>query len=349
MKKYRSFIIFIVIVVGVTFLPIPKNIRLVLLLAVLAVFAFLRRNIFFYLHANKLANGRRPNAAWKWYERSIRSGLSDDGVVSIASLYIQFGNITRGKELLEDFFAHTKRGATDGTRVMATMLRALVVYVQGDTNEALSQFQALQASGYKSPTLIVDLMTMQLDLGMNAQARETYEKSGYSMENGVTLQEAYGRLLIAERNWSDAYLLYDNLMKQNVVMAPGMLHAAQCYIHYGEVKNAILALSLALRASFNHTCLLKREDVQTLLDQLQDPTTRIATARAIDADTDAVSRGSLPKPWPRPCPPSRDDVLEGFALKEKKLGEKVKTDRMPNTEITDADEAYLKAHHLEDV
>jgi tetratricopeptide (TPR) repeat protein len=348
MKKYLGFISFVVVLVAISFLPFSKSVRLILLATVVVLFVFTRRNVFFYLHANSLANSGKINKAWKWYERSIRSGLSDEGKVSVASLYVQFGDVSRGKELLDDFFSHTTKPGGDSTMILAKILHALLGYIGGDSPKALSELQSIKDSGYKSPTLTVDMMMIQMDLGLLPQARVTFEEAGYKKESDVALQEAYGRLLILERNWAGAYQIYEELMKRRIAMAPGMVHAAQCFIHYGEAGRALEALSVALRAPYNHTCLFTRDDVKKLYDSLKDPKRRIATARAIDADTDSVAMGKLPRPGKYPCPESDADILEGFTKKEKHLVAETKTERMPNTELSDADDAYLKAHHFEE-
>lgn len=58
------------------------------------------------------------------------------------------------------------------------------------------ELQSIKDSGYKSPTLTVDMMMIQMDLGLLPQARVTFEEAGYKKESDVALQEAYGRLLI---------------------------------------------------------------------------------------------------------------------------------------------------------
>lgn len=59
MKKYLGFISFVVVLVAISFLPFSKSVRLILLATVVVLFVFTRRNVFFYLHANSLANSGR--------------------------------------------------------------------------------------------------------------------------------------------------------------------------------------------------------------------------------------------------------------------------------------------------
>jgi len=348
MKKYRGFIIFIAALTAISFIPMPKVVKIILMVIVLFVFSFVRRNIFFYLHANSLTNSGKLSKAWKWYERAIRSGLSGDGKVSVASLYIQYGDMDRGEQLLKEYQQDTKHPKTNNVDALAQMLMSLIVNKKGDSAQALSILENLKATGYKNTTLIVNMMTIELDQDKPEQARSEWEGCGFKLESDITLKEVYGRLLLVEGKWPEAYSLYADIARQRVLIAAGLVHMAQCCIHYGEASSAIKSLEAALRAPYNKTSSFRKENVQKLHDLLKDPVTRLATARAIDNDRETVAKGLLPKPYPSACPSCSDDQLEGFAEKEKKLVKTVRTERVPNTDINEDDEAYLKSHHLEE-
>lgn len=108
MKKYLGFISFVVVLVAISFLPFSKSVRLILLATVVVLFVFTRRNVFFYLHANSLANSGKINKAWKWYERSIRSGLSDEGKCPSQVCTFSLGTSAEGKNYWM-IFSHIRR------------------------------------------------------------------------------------------------------------------------------------------------------------------------------------------------------------------------------------------------
>lgn len=345
MKKYLPFIIFLVLEIVVSILPIPmKWVKIVLLVLILLAFSWYRRNVFFYLHANSLLRAGKKEKAWKWFDRALKAKIAPDGVVSIASFHIQYGDEEKGLTVLKDFLNDQKKGASDSLVFLARMLLALVDYKNGKKEQGIKAIEEVHKEGFSSTTLAIDMMTMYLDEDRIDDAEAIWKEYQGQFGKDIALDACYGRLLMRQGKWDTAYSLFATLTQNRIRIANVFIHAAQTSLHYGKVKEAVDRLYVALHCTFNNINTFSRGRVMELYEGLKEPKTRLQYAHAMDEQHERIAKGELPVLQANSYPPCQDDQLEGFAKIAQKVKKAEKDDRIPDTSLDESDETYLEKH-----
>jgi len=263
-------------------------------------------------------------------------------------MYVQYGDMARGKKILEEYLSEPKKKANANLDSIAKIILALVVKCEGNEEKAIEMLQVVKASGYKNISLSLDLITLYLDLNEIDKAKAEWEEVKDQEGQNIALDSCYGRLLLVTGEYQKAYELFSDLVKKPARLVSTFVHCAQCFIHFGQVKEALSALQVASKCVFNHTSPFTKETVEGMYLALKDPKTRIATAKAMDRNIDVIARGGAFTPIENSYPPCDADRLEGFDTLRPKIERKQKAERLPNTEITEEDETYLKTHHIEE-
>lgn len=345
MRKYLPFILFLVALVVAVLIPVQKTVKIILAVVILLGFSFYRRNVFYFLHANSLMRTGKLASAWKWYDRALKAGIASDGRLSIASIYVQYGDEKKGEEILKAFKEHPGKDVSPNVSSLADMLLALIAY-QKDKAEGIRMMERIKEGGFSSTTLAVDLITMYLDVGDTDKADGIWNEYKDQRGKDVGLDDCLGRILIVKGKWDEAYALYTSLITQQVRIVNEFVHTAQACIHYGKVKEAIACLEVALRCTFNNINTFTKENVAYLHDKLKDPVTRMAMAKAIDRNPALVASGA-PLLLSENNEASTDaDLLEGFAVLKEKTVRAEKQERTPDTDLDASDEQYLEKHNL---
>ena len=352
MKKYLPFLIFAILELAVCLAPIAYVPKLAAALLLILGYTYYRRQVFFYLKGLGLIQKGKQKQAFVWFERALKSNVNEDGELTIANYYILFGDMQRGNQILDHFL--TRKLENPQHKNMAEMLKALVVYRQGDTKGAIGMMEKMRSEGYRSVALYADLMLMYLDEGNIDTALELWNEADADLKKDVGLRDVYGRTLILQGKWEEAYKLYRPMLQEPVHVVNEFIHASQVFVHYGMAKEALLCLTESKKGPFNQVNPFTREMVDRLYDTLKDPATRLATAHMMDEHASEIAAGKLPEPSRKQYPVCDDDHMDGFSTLPRNLAniagqkeERRVQEAMPNTDLDESDEEYL-ARHQED-
>ncbi|HPX28852.1 MAG TPA: pilus assembly protein PilF [Sphaerochaeta sp.] len=335
--------------IGVTVLivalPISKNAKLIILFGAFAGFLFYRRGIMYYSNANKKLQSGALDEAWVLYRKALKAGVAPNLRVSIASMFIQRGDVDEGKSILESYNNLTK-GRTKELDAVVKILLSMVHWIEGDTKTALQTVREVYEAGFRDSGLLINYTTFAL---MDRKWKEAEKLLDEAEERGMTspgLVDNRAWLAISKNEWVEAELILTDLISRGPRFAEPYLHLAQVKIHWGLVGEAIDLLAEGLKKQFVNTSGVKAEYIQDLHDRLSDPQTRRKTATEIDQDRLAVAAGQEIKPIDQTFEPEEGLTLTGFA-KRPAGRPKLKTkpeEEGPNLELTAEDLAYIEAN-----
>ncbi|MGE4584359.1 MAG: pilus assembly protein PilF [Sphaerochaeta sp.] len=343
--------LFLLIVVIIFVLPIPLVARILIVVLFVAAILFRKRSVFYYLRANRKVTSTNPSnwdLAWPLYRKAIDAGLEQTFVITAASMFLQRGDAKEGQAIIETYLASPKKHAPNLDNVAKTMV-SMAYWMEGDLQKALDTVTEVYESGYRDKNLYINYTTYLLEQGDTKKAAALLDESQELEETSPGLKDNRGWILLQEGKWEKAEALYSVLVERKPRFPEPYVHYAQVKIHYGLVGEALALLKQALEARFSNTSGIPKQMIESLTAALENPQTRRKTAKEIDADPLAVASGNAPKPILQSFAPEEGLVLDGFAPKVQKKAKKAENpeeERMPNTELTEADIAYAKKHEL---
>ena len=352
MKKYIPFLVFAILELAVCLAPIAYVPKLMVALLFILGYTYYRRQVFFYMKGLGLLQKGEQAKAFAWFERALKAHVNENGELEIANYFILFGDMHRGEEILDHFLSRKLENPQH--KDLAEMLKALVVYRKGDTEKAIAMMEKKRAEGYRTVALYADLMLMYLDEGKIETALKLWNEADSDLKGDVGLRDVYGRTLIMQGKWEEAYRLYRPMLKESVHVVNEFIHASQVFVHYGMAKEALICLQESKKGPFNQVNPFTRQMVDKLYDSLKNPQTRLATAHMMDEHAALIASGTLADLPKKEYPACDEDHMDGFATLPRNLAnvanakeERRAQEAMPNTELDESDEEYL-ARHQED-
>ena len=357
MKHTKNFGLWMSLLVTVIIftLKIPTYSKILLLAIFILGLLYLRRSIYYYVKANRAItseDSQEWEKAWPFYRKAIKAGLQKSYVVTAASMFLQRGDASEGKAILQDYL-----GASDGKdanldNIAKTMI-SMAYWMDGDLQKALETVRQVYESGYRDKNLFINYTTYALESGNLAKAEALIDEAGEMGKTSPGIRDNRGWLYLLQGKWEQADVLFAELVGKKPKFPEPYVHYAQVLIHYGEVKEAIDMLKNALQSRFSNTSGMKQEHIQRLLSLLEASETRFKTAKEIDADPVNVASGRMPKPMTGTFAVHEGETLEGFAVRPKKAAvsmvvEHEDEERLPNTDLTEEDLEYIRKHNLEE-
>ncbi len=350
MKKFIPFLIFAILLLALCISPLAYVPKLVGALILVLGYSYYRRQVFFYMKGLGFMQKNQYEKAFPWFERALKAHVGEDGQLNIANYFILFGDMDRGSQILDNFLS--RKLENPQSKNLARMLKALVVYRKGERDKAIGMMEKMKEEGYRTVALYANLMLLYLDKNDIETALRLWEEADQSLKSDVGLRDVYGRTLIMQGKWEEAYRLYIPMLKESVRVMNEFIHASQVFVHYGMAKEAILCLEKAQNGPFNQVNPFSKEMVAKLYESLKDPATRLVVAHMMDANASEVAAGTLgnlPARWEYPS--CDEDRMEGFATLPRNLAniagakqERRIEEATPNTDLNESDEAYLLSH-----
>lgn len=333
-------------------LPISSIAKFVLVALLLGSFLFWKRSIFWYMQANKHVvkpDSNEWEKAWPLYQKAIRNGLPSGFVITAASMYLQRGDYSVGKKLIEDYLQKSEKNKDVNLVNISKTMVSMSYWMDGDLDKAIQTVKEVYDSGYRDKNLFINYGTYALEKGDLETARKLIKEGKELEKSSPGIFDNRGWLMILEGKWEEAQGLYHELVGKSPRFPEPFVHAAQVKVHYGRVGEAIELLERATNARFSNTSGMKRETLLQLKEYLENPETRRAAALAIDKNPKMVASGKFPPKTQQSFEREEGDFLSGFAKEIEKpiLVEDEEGERLPNTELTDDDIAYAKKHNLE--
>lgn len=345
----------LLIILGITVLPVSLLQKVLLVVLFLAGLAFWKRALLLYIRANKYAvdsDSTKWEKAWPLYQKALRSGLDSSFAVTAASMYLQRGDYNVGRQILEEYLAKPEK-KKDATLVfIAKTMVSMAYWIDGDLDKAIKTVREVYEAGYRDKNLFINYGTYVLEKGDLKTARTLVKEAAHFESSSPGISDNRGWLAILEGNWEEAIPLYNALIARGPKFPEPYVHAAQIKIHYGKAGDALLLLDKAIEARFSNTSGMKKEKLEQLRARLADFDTRMAAAKEIDANTALVASGELPPQTNKVYAREEGSVLSGFAKEpeQEKVAVKLVSEegeRIPNTDLTEADIEYAKKHNLE--
>ncbi len=290
-KKFNSGALvalgFVVAMVIVMLLKIDLWIRAVIDVALVLLFVFLRRGyLYFYRGAVNFKSGK-VDKVWPNMEKALKAGVDFDRRTMIGSAFIQQGDAKRGVEILEAVMSNPKAGSFRNT---AAITCSMGYWRIGEQDKAIEVLENLRETGYRDDNLSINLETYLLAKGELKRVKTLIAegRKGNTENNG--LLDNRGWYYIQMGNWAKAKEVYDELIDdRNAKFPEAYLHGAQVSVHDGDIAQAIDRLGWGTSKRFSGTCLTRKDYLEHLLLGLENPETRDAFAKAMDASAVAVS------------------------------------------------------------
>ncbi len=355
--------LFLFAMIAVVFLKIDFWYKILIDVALILLFLFIRRGyIFFYRAAMAYKNGGESEKVWKNLERALKSGVDYERNVSIGSFYVQNGDAARGVQILEKVMANPKAG---DFRKSATIVCSMGYWRLGEQQKAVDVLTDLRDTGYRNDNLSINLQTYLLELGDLKTAKQVInEDRKNNVENNGMLDNR-GWYYIQMGFWQKAKEVFDELIDdRNAKFPEAYLHGAQVSIHYGDIEQAVDRLGWSTGKVFAETCLIKKEYVEKLMLGLENPKTRKEFAAAIENAPVEVSCGrpfagmekavefdedgaDVIKPKEKPEPVKKPAVEPKASSDEEEVEEDI-DDREPNTDLDEDDDEIAAKYGLVD-
>ena len=353
MKKNKNLGLWLslLIVLVILSLPIPNVAKFLLIALLLGAFLFWKRSILFYLQANRQVV--KPDSsdwekAWPLYQKAIKNGLPSGYVITAASMYLQRGDYTTGKEIIENYLQKQETNKDMGLVNISKTMVSMAYWMDGDLDKAIQTVKEVYESGYRDKNLFINYGTYALEKGDLDTARKLIKEAKELEKTSPGIFDNRGWLMILEGKWEEADELYLELVGKSPRFPEPFVHYAQVKIHYGQVGEALVLLDRAVNARFSNTSGMKKELLMQLKERLENPDTRRAAALEIDGNPKVVASGKIPLQMQESFEKEEGDYLSGFAEEPIQQVQTIEEEeRLPNTELTEADLEYAKKHNLE--
>ena len=357
MRKYRTaacVLIVFFMVAFIFFTASSPEAKLILFVISLLLLLVLNRGNALYTKAARIIARKNPaerEKAVMMMEKALQIGCSESNTVSAATFVLQHGNIeTAGKGLEE-----ASKSSFRDTRGKAKAALSMYYWIKGDLNKALDLAEDAKREKNKDAALYVNLCTYYLAKNDKKKYRATLAEAVQNKIINVSLVDIQAIYFILSGEYEKAGATLERLMQQVKpnTSAP-YIHYAMVYLRYGHVKDAVSMLKEALEKPFSNTSLLSIDEIESMVDGLETPETRLMWVDAVNSNRMMAVRPGLPKLKNAQYGKSSDDVLPGYpvlpdftdpsilSIREEKIDEY--DSREIDTDLTKDDEAWLKKH-----
>lgn len=356
-KKFNSgaivALVFVAAIIGSFFLPVDFWLKTGIGVLLVLLFIFIRRGYIYYYRAAVLFKKGQNDKVWNCMEKALKAGVDFDRKVGIGSAYIQVGEPRRGIEILENVISDPKAGSFAQS---AAVTVSMGYWRLGDAEKAIQILEDLKETGYRDENLSINLEAYLLVTGKVKKAKELInERKKEGIENNG-LMDNRGWYYIQSGNWEKAKEVYDELIDDRMAKFPeAYLHGAQVSVHFGDIAQAVDRLGWGISKRFSKICLTSKAYMEQLSSGLENPRTREAFAKAMDASYVDVSDSRpfdgfdnilpLDEDDPDVLRPAEEGAGRTAALSvssevERDIVTDVDDDdRVPNTDLDDEDEA----------
>lgn len=355
MRKYKTAaaLLIIVLMIAYTFFVDSSNeAKLIILIAGLVVLAVLNRGNAVYAKATKILTRKNPaelESAVRLMEKALDLGCSENNTVIAATLVLQHGNIEKAKKSLEE----VKDSSSKNIRARAKTSLSMYYWLKGDLDTAIRLAEEAKEDNKKSANLYANLCTYYLAKNDRKSYKKTLAEAFHYNATSIALIDIQAIYFIISSDYKKAGVTLEKLFSQT---KPGYsapyIHYAMVYLKYGHVRDAINMLKDSLSTSFSNTSLLSEEEIESMIEGLENPDTRLKWVDAINNDRMLALKAELPRLRKIAYERSESDIIPGypelpdfrddsFMAKEDELeDEREDVDTSLNAE----DEAWLEKH-----
>ena len=344
-KNTIILVIALAIFLIITITPVPGAVKLCVMALSLLVIIWTRRSTFYFVTANKNYMSKDPakrEKAIESYKKALQlGGLADNYTISAASLLIQNGQAEIGKKALDDLAK--KSGKSLQVVSNAKISASMALWIDKDLDGAISYIEDVKKTSYRDKNYYINGATYYLEKGdLNSFYALADEWKAKNI-NSPALKDLEAVREMLRGNWrKSANIINDILGLKSYTFADPYVHKAQIKMHYYKIGEAIEALKEALdNAQFNCCSVISKEVIEEAIYLLKNSEKARLLINGNEENPLALVNGLLP------ALSEKDFTVD--EEKEEKVEKKViikEESNSANTELTDDDEEWLKAHGL---
>lgn len=333
----------IILIISIT--PVQSVVKLVVMALALLVIIYSRRATFYFVTANKNYMSKDPEKRKKSideYKKALQlGGLPDNYTISAASLLIQNGDAKAGKDALDKLAA--KSGKSLAVVSNAKISASMALWIERDLDGAIKYIEDVKKTSYRDKNLYINGATYYLEKGDITEFNKLCDEWKEKNVSSPALKDLEAVREILRGNWRKAANMINDILSLKSYSFPDpYVHKAQIKMHYHETEEAIKALKEALdNSKFNACSVITREVIEEAISLLEDKDNSRRLINGNEEDPLALVNGKIP------AFSEKDFVIneEKEEKKEQKIIRKEESNSA-NTELTDDDEEWLKAHGL---
>lgn len=347
LKKYRMVLpcaLLIIALITLWIESIPKWIGLGLLALTAISLIFISRGSAYFTKANKLLSrdsNKNMEKALELYSKADKLGVPDQYGYLIGTIFMQFGDVERGKAILDDI----ANGKDKKLVFQAKQSLSMYYWINKDIDSAISLCESARDMNLFDRNLYINLGTYYLAKGELSEFKSLQREAYKKKMDSFPLIDLEAEYLILKGDYRRAGNFLTGLFntKKPTFIDP-YLHFAIVYMHYGKIDKAIEYLNDSLvSVTFSNVSLYSRDDIAKIISRLEDDGSKWGFVSSILENPQAVISGNLPaidnnatKPEFPPMP--------AFTAEEISSSD-VKSDDEPDTSLNDDDEEWLKKHN----
>ncbi len=324
---------------------------MVLVLAVVAI-VIAKRGLFHLAKGNKAYKSRdirqRPVYVSE-YQKALKAGVGYKTSVILGSILIQAGEADAGRRALEKVLSN--RLIKDETLLaQAKTALSMAYYQEGDYDKAVELCEAVMAGKYRDNNLYINLGTYYLAQKRKKRFIELMNECSQVLAkvNSPALVDLVVVAQMLDGRWKEADRMYQALFEKTTFHFPDpYAHWAQVKMHYGLADEAIKLLEDSLENSnFMAVSVIPEETVTELIALLKDPATQRAIMLGNNKDPLALINRGVPKPLYDEtavfADPAELDTPLQIEMEDDGIEEE--DEREMNTDLDEADEAWVRSH-----
>ena len=354
LRRYQQWPAIAVLVLAIVLMvtpSVPPFIVFILLIASAVLFFISSRGSYYFSKAYKIfkaGNMARYEEGLGYIIKAVKAGLPDNYLVIAASVMMQYGDIEEARRILEPLVDSKDKQAAG----LAKITLSMYYFACDDLDKAIELCEsARDEDKSEDRNLFVNLSIYYLKSGKRKEFRKCVREAMTRFPSSPAVADMQAMMFMADERWDLAGGILQAMFETvTPSFADPYAHMAIVYLHYGEIGKARREMEKAAGAIFTNISMYRRDDIEAMKEALGTPDEAKECALAINASATAVAAGIRPE-WqkgemiddlellpgfpPEPdfrkaATPARDDV-------EGESGE-------VNTELTEADEKWLKRH-----
>lgn len=338
-------LVFLVLMIAVIFVKTSFWLKVGAEVLLLLLFVFIRRSYIVFAKASTAMKMHDYEKGFKLLDKALAIGLDEERQVLVGQANIQQGDAQHGIDILDKVINSPKKS---NFKESAIVTRSMGYWRLGQRDKAIESLEELRKTGYKDDNLSINLEAYYLETGnlKKAKAIITESRKGGVENNGLMDNRGWYYILAGE--WKKAEEIYNELIdERNARFPEAYLHAAQVNIHNNDILKAIDRLGWGTSKLFSRTCTVTREYLEKIILGLENPKTRVAFAKAMEENIEAVSRGLEFSGLEMAVEFDKSEVSEEDMPKNTSAPIVDDDDREPNTDLDEEDEVLDHQYHEE--
>ena len=348
LKKYRTIIPVAIIAISFAMTlsqSIPKVIPVVMMAIAAILLIYTSRGTLYFSKASKALNKKEEGSMEKaiaLYEKAYNAGLPYQYLFVIGTIFLQHGDIEKGKQALIDATKATDKKLA----FQATEALSMYYWIKKDLDKAIELCIMARDMNLRDKNLYINLGSYYLAKGDTKEFKHVLKEAFKYKQESSALIDMQAQCLMLTGDWHRAGNFLHTLFTQTTpAYIDPYIHFAYVYMHYGDVDMARKYLSDCLeKASFSNMSLYSKEDIEEMIAALDNEKTRWAFVDNATANVLASFNGVMPS-YNREITKPEFEALPTFTL-EGKMQEEIneKAENEPDTSLNEEDEIWLQNH-----